>query len=169
MFEWHEARNSTNFKKHGVWFEKAQTIRADPGSLDFHDPEHSSDEDRFIRIGYSSAGRILLVVFCEKGRGGVIRIIGARKPPRRSVNNMKNSYDLKKLRKREGTVKADPAAAKSAISIRLDGSVLAAFKTEALRMGIPYQTLIGSVLHRYVNGELMDRQAVVAVRDFKSA
>ncbi len=82
---------------------------------------------------------------------------------------MKNSYDLKKLRKREGTVKADAAAAKSAISIRLDGSVLAAFKTEALRMGIPYQTLIGSVLHRYVNGELMDRKAVAAARSFKSA
>jgi len=82
---------------------------------------------------------------------------------------MKNSYDLKKLRKREGAVKADPAAAKSAISIRLDGSVLAAFKTEASRMGIPYQTLIGSVLHRYVNSELIDRKAVAAARGFKSA
>jgi len=78
-FEWHEPKNSANFKKHGVWFEEAQTIWADPGSLEFHDPEHSTDEDRFIRIGYSGAGRILLVVFCEKGQGGVIRIIGARK------------------------------------------------------------------------------------------
>ncbi len=82
---------------------------------------------------------------------------------------MKNSYDFKKLRKRESAVKADLTAAKSAISIRLDGSVLAAFKTEASRMGIPYQTLIGSVLHRYVNGELMDRKAVAAARGFKSA
>lgn len=71
---------------------------------------------------------------------------------------MKNSYDLRKLRKRAGTVKVEPAAAKCAISIRLDGAVVAAFKTEAARMGIPYQTLIGSVLHRYVNGELVGKK-----------
>jgi predicted DNA binding CopG/RHH family protein len=82
---------------------------------------------------------------------------------------MKKEYDLKKLRKRAGTVKVDSGAAKSAISIRLDGSVLAAFKTEAARMGIPYQTLIGSVLHRYANGELMDRKVTTAAKGFKSA
>ena len=76
---------------------------------------------------------------------------------------MKKEYDLTKLRKRAGAVKVDSAAAKSAISIRLDGSLLAAIKTEAVRMGIPYQTLIGSLLHRYVNGELIDRKAVEAV------
>ncbi|MBZ5522555.1 MAG: BrnA antitoxin family protein [Acidobacteriia bacterium] len=82
---------------------------------------------------------------------------------------MKKEYDLKKLRKRTGAVKVDSAAAKFAISIRLDGSVVAAFKNEAVRVGIPYQTLIGSVLHRYVNGELMDRKVVAAARAFKSA
>ncbi len=61
-----------------MWFEEAQTVWADPRSLEFHDPEHSDDEDRFIRIGYSNASRILLVVFCERGRGSVVRIIGAR-------------------------------------------------------------------------------------------
>jgi len=35
---------------------------------------------------------------------------------------------------------------------------VADLKTEALRMGIPYQTLIGSILHRYVTGELLDRK-----------
>jgi len=82
---------------------------------------------------------------------------------------MKREYDLKRLRKRAGTVKVDSGAAKSAISIRLDGSVLAAFKTEATRMGIPYQTLIGSVLHRYINGELMDKKVIATVKGFKSA
>lgn len=82
---------------------------------------------------------------------------------------MKKEYDLKKLRKRPGTIKVDSQAAKSAISIRLDGSVLAGFKTEAARLGIPYQTLIGSVLHRYVNGELMDKKAIAAAKRFKSA
>ena len=57
-------------------------------------------------------------------------------------------------------MKADPEAAKVPISIRLDGSVLAAIKTEAERLGLPYQTLVGSVLHRYVNGDLLDRKSV---------
>ena len=53
----------------------------------------------------------------------------------------------------------DANAAKIPISIRMDGSVLASLKTEAARLGIPYQTLVGSVLHRYVHGELVDRKA----------
>lgn len=78
-FEWDETKNSSNFKKHSIWFEEAQTIWADPGSLEFYDPEHSDDEDRFIRIGFSIIGRLLLVVFCERMNGNFIRIIGARR------------------------------------------------------------------------------------------
>jgi uncharacterized DUF497 family protein len=37
------------------------------------------NEDRFIRIGHSTRGRILLVVFCERAEGSTIRIISARK------------------------------------------------------------------------------------------
>ncbi len=70
---------------------------------------------------------------------------------------MKKEYDLKKLKKRSGAVKVSPEAAKVPISIRLDGGELSELRTEAERLGIPYQTLIGSVLHRYVSGELVDR------------
>ena len=70
---------------------------------------------------------------------------------------MKKEYDLKKLKKRPGAVKVIPDAAKVAISIRLDGGELAEIRTEAERLGLPYQTLIGSILHRYVAGELVDR------------
>jgi predicted DNA binding CopG/RHH family protein len=73
---------------------------------------------------------------------------------------MKKEYDLSKLKKRPGKVKSDPEAAKTPISIRLDGSVLAELRTEAERLGIPYQTFIGSILHRYANSELVDRKAV---------
>lgn len=69
---------------------------------------------------------------------------------------MRKEYDLKKLRKRPGTVKADSRAAKVPVSIRLDGAVLAQLRTEALRLGIAYQTFVGSILHRYVRGELID-------------
>jgi predicted DNA binding CopG/RHH family protein len=73
---------------------------------------------------------------------------------------MKREYNLNKLRKRPGMVKIDPEAAKTPISIRLDGAVLADLRSEAERLGIPYQTLIGSVLHRYVKGELLDPKAI---------
>ena len=76
----------------------------------------------------------------------------------RNHSVMKKEYDLRKLRKRPGPAKVEPKAAKSAISIRLDGSDLAALRTEAERLGIPYQTFICSVLHRYVTGELLDRK-----------
>lgn len=78
-FDWDEQKNRMNFKKHGVWFEEAQTIWADLKSLEFFDPEHSTREDRFIRLGFSSKGALLLVVFCERLEGSVIRIISARK------------------------------------------------------------------------------------------
>ena len=82
---------------------------------------------------------------------------------------MKKEYDLKKLKKRSGKIKVDPNAAKVPISIRLDGSVLATLKTEANRLGIPYQTLIGSLLHRYSMGELIDRKAAKEIADLRSA
>ena len=78
-FHWDESKNRTNYRKHGVWFEEAQTVWADPRSMEFFDPEHSEQEDRFLRIGYSTGGRLLLIVFCERESGGVIRLISARK------------------------------------------------------------------------------------------
>jgi predicted DNA binding CopG/RHH family protein len=72
---------------------------------------------------------------------------------------MKKEYDLKKLKRRPGKLKSEPEAAKTPISIRLDGSVLAGLRSEAERLGIPYQTFIGSILHRYAHGELVDRKA----------
>jgi predicted DNA binding CopG/RHH family protein len=72
---------------------------------------------------------------------------------------MKKEYDLKKLRKRPGKPKTDEAAAKVPVSIRLDGAVLAELRTEARRLGIPYQTFVGSILHRYVHRELVDPKA----------
>jgi uncharacterized protein len=78
-FEWDDNKNRSNFKKHGVWFEEAQTIWVDSESAEYFDPEHSSNEDRFIRIGHSTRSRILLVIFCERARGLSVRIISARK------------------------------------------------------------------------------------------
>lgn len=72
---------------------------------------------------------------------------------------MKKEYDLKNLRKRPGKPKTDPGATKVPVSIRLDGAVLAQLRTEARRLGIGYQTFVGSILHRYANRELIDPKA----------
>ena len=77
--EWNDQKNRANYRKHKVWFEEAQTLWSNPHCVEFFDPAHSKSEDRFIRIGHSTNNRILLVVFCEKGDGNLIRIISARK------------------------------------------------------------------------------------------
>ncbi len=78
-FEWDDKKNVANFEKHGVWFEEAKTIWADRHADEVFDPDHSETEDRFIRIGVSSSQKTLLVVFCEREDGHVIRIVSARR------------------------------------------------------------------------------------------
>ena len=51
-----------------------------------------------------------------------------------------------------------PEADRIMISIKLDANDLADIKTESERLGIPYQTLIGSILHRYVSDELAQKR-----------
>ena len=63
-------------KKHGVSFKEASTVFADPLARTIHDPLHSEDEDRFVNLGESDRGRLLVVVFIN--RGDRIRIISAR-------------------------------------------------------------------------------------------
>jgi len=70
-----------NLKKHGVPFEEAATIFADPKGLDWEDPEHAETEPRWKRLALSVEGRVLLVVYTLRGlRNGIetIRIISAR-------------------------------------------------------------------------------------------
>lgn len=78
-FAWDEVKNSLNYQEHGIWFEEAQTVWADAYAMEYYDPAHSADEERFIRVGYSRKDRILLVVFSERHEGKTVRIISARK------------------------------------------------------------------------------------------
>lgn len=80
---------------------------------------------------------------------------------------MKKEYDFSKAKKRSDRVKIDSQVAKIPTSIRLDGSILAWYKTEAERHGIPYQTLICSILHRYANSELIDKSEVKRLRHLR--
>lgn len=80
---------------------------------------------------------------------------------------MKKDYNLKKLTQRPGKVKVDAGAVKVPISLRLDAGVLAALKTAADKKGLPYQTLVCSVLHQFVNGELIELSTVEILRKLR--
>jgi uncharacterized protein len=80
-FEWDLHKAEANLEKHAISFEEATTVFGDPLSLTISDPDHSDDEKRFILLGQSYAGRLLVVVHTERGAG--IRIIGARLATRR--------------------------------------------------------------------------------------
>ena len=78
-FEWDENKNSINKKKHKISFEEAKTVFYDSNALLITDPEHSSDEDRFILLGLSKNLNLLVVCHCYRCSETVIRIISARK------------------------------------------------------------------------------------------
>jgi hypothetical protein len=75
-FEWDDDKAEANERKHGVTFTEAATVFDDPLSLTGYDPDHSDDEDRFITMGQSAEGRLLIV--SHPDRGGNVRIISAR-------------------------------------------------------------------------------------------
>jgi uncharacterized protein len=77
-FEWDARKAASNWLKHGVSFDEATEVFYDPNAVEGFDAAHSSVEARFFVIGLSSK-RLLYVVYAET-KGGVIRIISARKP-----------------------------------------------------------------------------------------
>lgn len=77
VFEWDEKKAEQNINKHKVAFEDAATVFGDPLSLTIDDPLHPALERRFVTMGESRRGRLLVVVHTD--RSGHIRIISARK------------------------------------------------------------------------------------------
>jgi len=78
-FEWDSDKAETNLRKHQVSFDEAKTVFYDPNALLISDPEHSSEEDRFIILGISNESHMLVVCHCYRENAEVIRIISARK------------------------------------------------------------------------------------------
>ena len=75
-FDWDPGKAASNLRKHGVSFDEAATVFADPLSITVPDPDHSQDEERFIIVGMSFSRRLLIVAHTE--RGLTIRLISAR-------------------------------------------------------------------------------------------
>ena len=84
QFDWDDNKAASNWVKHGIRFEEAKTVLMDdPNSIAFPDPDHSFDEARYIEIGLSNQGRLLVVVYVE--RDDLLRLISARKATPREV------------------------------------------------------------------------------------
>ena len=85
VFEWDSRKAAANLSKHGVPFAEAASVFADPEALDGPDLRHSAQEARFLRLGRSLAGRVLMVAYTHRRSGDAekIRIISARRASRK--------------------------------------------------------------------------------------
>lgn len=77
-FEWDDEKAARNLAKQGVSFQEAATVFGDPLSDTFGDPDHSVEERRFLIIGTSQQGRMLIVSHTDDE--DVVCIISAREP-----------------------------------------------------------------------------------------
>lgn len=87
-FDWDTEKAKINFQKHGVSFEEAMTVFEDPEALLIADPEHSTEEDRFILLGLSSSFRLIIVCHCYR-KEETIRLFSARK----ATKSERNQYN----------------------------------------------------------------------------
>jgi uncharacterized DUF497 family protein len=79
-FEWDRGKATSNLSKHEVSFEEAKTVFDDPLYIDFYDPDHSESKERYLIVGESNQGRLLIVSYTE--RRDSIRLISAREVTR---------------------------------------------------------------------------------------
>ena len=80
-FEWESEKAAENLERHGIAFEEAATAFGDPLSITIGDPDHSEAEDRFILLGMTFRGRLVVVVHTDRGEN--VRLISARLATRR--------------------------------------------------------------------------------------
>jgi uncharacterized protein len=143
-FEWDDAKADSNELKHGVSFTEAMTVFSDPLSLTGHDPEHSIDEDRYLTMGMSAEGRLLIVSHTD--RGEIIRIavlakqaVASERTTKMAVSpdnaesagdELRPEYDFRKL---QGVVRGKYAARyrERLRLVRLAEDVAEAFQDEA--------------------------------------
>jgi uncharacterized protein len=83
-FTWDQNKAERNLIKHSISFDEAKTVFEDLLYVDFYDPDHSEDEDRYLIVGESSQGRLLIVAYTE--RGSKIRLISARETTKAERN-----------------------------------------------------------------------------------
>ena len=80
FFEWDRNKEAQNRTKHGVSFREAATVFDDPLSTTFPDLAHSEEEQRYITIGRTERGTMIVVAHAEEE--DTVRIISARRATR---------------------------------------------------------------------------------------
>ncbi len=86
-FAWDPKKAARNVRRHGVSFEEAVTVFANPLARIFDDEDQRAEESREIIIGHSAQDRLLVICFSE--REDAIRIISARK----ATKNERKDYE----------------------------------------------------------------------------
>ena len=87
VFEWDPKKAEINLRKHGVTFDEATTVFADPLSILQPDPSHSVVEQRYLVLGTSARRRLLVVAFAERPPRTLL--ISAR----RATRNERRTYE----------------------------------------------------------------------------
>ena len=89
-FKWDKNKAEHNHKKHGIKFSDATTVFGDPLEVTINDPEHSKGEYRFLSIGKTRQGQLLVVSYTEEEQNH-IRIISARQATKKEQKNYENN------------------------------------------------------------------------------
>ena len=87
-FEWDPEKARANKRKHKVSFELASTVFRDPKALSVFDSEHGGSEERWLTLGISATGTLLVVHHTYDQLDAVmvrIRIISSRKATKRET------------------------------------------------------------------------------------
>ena len=87
-FEWDPDKAKSNMQKHRVTFEEAATVMHDARAMNMYDPDHSESEDRWITLGISSSGRLLVVCHTFRESPGelvTVRIYSARRATSKEI------------------------------------------------------------------------------------
>ena len=80
-FEWDVTKATSNQRKHGVSFDLAATVFRDPLMVSILDEEHSESEERWVTLGQSENGKLLVVIHTYheiSAKAVAVRIISAR-------------------------------------------------------------------------------------------
>lgn len=89
MYEWDARKAAANLRKHRVAFTEAATVFLDPLAVTYQDPDHSETEHRYITVGESPRGGVILVSHLD--RRDRIRIISARRATRKEAHEYRET------------------------------------------------------------------------------
>ncbi len=124
VFEWEARKAAANLVKHDVSFDEAATIFVDADALDGPDTRHSDEEARFLRLGRSAVGRVLMVAYTlrkvRRCRNDPRHQRTAGEPPRKGlVRGERLISRTSRRHRRHNFARCDASAARQSASVRV--------------------------------------------------